>query len=303
MRQKLLKRISGSASFRKLIGRPFLLVNEWIWNRLPERASKTRIAIAYGRFLHSLVAIRSLRVQYHGTYFLRNRPELDLMCSLLKSWPQGSTLRLAIVACSNGAEVYSFVWRLRSFRPDLKLIVNAIDISSEIVRVAKEGKYSLGRNELMDSPIFERLSEEEMNAMFDRDGDSAIVKPWIREGIAWEVGDAGDPQVAARLGPQDILVANRFLCHMSPNDAETCLRKLARIVRPGGYLFVSGVDLNVRTRVARELKWSPIPELLEEVHDGDVSVRRDWPWRYWGLEPFDAKRSDSAVRYASVFGL
>ena len=53
------------------------------------------------------------------------------------------------------------------------------------------------------------------------------------------------------------MVANRFLCHMQPAEAETCLRRLAGLVNPGGYLFVSGVDLEVRTKVARECGCGP----------------------------------------------
>ena len=56
---------------------------------------------------------------------------------------------------------------------------------------------------------------------------------------------------------------------------------------PGGYLFVTGVDLDVRTKVALELGWEPIPELRAEIHDGDPLVRSDWPWQWWGLEPLD----------------
>jgi hypothetical protein len=34
------------------------------------------------------------------------------------------------------------------------------------------------------------------------------------------------------LGPQDILIASNFLCHMYPSMAERCLRNIARLVRP-----------------------------------------------------------------------
>jgi hypothetical protein len=81
------------------------------------------------------------------------------------------------------------------------------------------------------------------------------------------------------------------------------LCSLARLVKPGGYLFVSGIDLDVRTKVAIDLGWIPVPDLLEEIHNGDPSVRRDWPWRYWGLEPFDSKRPDWRTHYAAVFQL
>jgi len=41
------------------------------------------------------------------------------------------------------------------------------------------------------------------------------------------------------------VVANRFLCHMEPPDAQNCLRNIGRLVKPGEYLFVTGIDLDV----------------------------------------------------------
>ncbi len=149
--------------------------------------------------------------------------------------------------------------------------------------------------------IFERVTEREMEAMFDREGDRVKVKPWLKAGIIWQVGDAGDPELVKILGPQDMVVANRFLCHMEPLAAERCLRSVARLVKPGGYLAVSGVDLGVRTRVAREMGWKPLTDLIREIHEGDVSLISCWPLEYWGLEPFQGKRRDCMIRYASVF--
>jgi hypothetical protein len=40
--------------------------------------------------------------------------------------------------------------------------------------------------------------------------------------------------------------------HMNASEAERCLRNIARLVTPLGYLFVSGVDLNILTKVAKE---------------------------------------------------
>jgi chemotaxis methyl-accepting protein methylase len=251
--------------------------------------------------LHSLVRVRATREMYHGTFFLRNRPELELIRAISNQRAQGSTLKIAVLACSNGAEVYSILWKIRSMRHDLKVKVQAVDISNEILEIAQRGIYALQDNELVNAPIFERLSEEEMRAMFDKENGQVKVKSWIREGIDWQVADAGDPGLAMLLGGQDIVVANRFLCHMTPPDAERCLRNIANLVNPGGYLFVSGVDLDIRTKVALDLGWTPVRDLLEEIHNGDPSVRRDWPWKYWGLEPFSHRKRDWNVRYASVF--
>ena len=301
MSKSIVSAMSRSRVLRKCLGSPFLLVNEWVWNRLPSFVTATRPMRFYGTFLHSLLKLRDTRVQYHGTYFFRNRPELALIGTLIGQKAKGSTLNLAVLACSNGAEVYSILWTIRSLRPDLKVIVQAVDISPAILDIAHKGLYSLTGQELMDSPIFERLTEEEMGLLFDREGNHVTVKEWIKEGVKWRVADAGDPKIAALLGHQDIVIANRFLCHMNPPDAERCLRNLAQLVNPGGYLFVSGVDLDIRTRVAVDLGWVPVPCLLKEIHNGDFSLRRDWPWKYWGLEPLATQRQDWQVRYAAVF--
>jgi SAM-dependent methyltransferase len=240
-------------------------------------------------------------MQFHGTFFFRNRPELQMILALVKERPKRSTLRISVLACSNGAEVYSIIWTVRSARPDLKIILHAVDISEEILEIARAGRYLPGVNDLVNSPIFDRITEEELRGMFDLKNGHLMIKPWLKEDIQWVVGDAADPKLLDVLGEQDIVVANKFLCHMEAENADKCLRVLARLVKPGGYLFVSGVDLDVRTKIALDLDWKSVSDLIAEMHDGDPSVRHDWPWRYWGLEPFDSKRKDCSVRYASVF--
>jgi SAM-dependent methyltransferase len=288
---------------RKCVGKPFLRVSEWVWRGLPESARELKPVSAYGSLLNALIRVRSDRTQYHGTFFFRNRPELELIGRIANRKPQGAELKLTVLACSNGAEVYSILWKIRTLRPDLKLTVNAIDISSEIVEIARNGVYSLSENPLVHSEIFQRLTQSEIDEMFDREGDHVRIKPWIREGVNWAQGDANDPLLLERLGPQDIVVANKFLCHMTPPAAEVCLRNLSRLVATAGHLVVSGIDLDVRTKVAVDLGWTAVPDLLEEIHDGDPSIRQDWPWQYWGLEPIDRTRADYRIRYAAVFQL
>jgi 2-polyprenyl-3-methyl-5-hydroxy-6-metoxy-1,4-benzoquinol methylase len=276
-------------------------VNEWAWKQLPSALTSSRLMLPYGTLLHSLVKMRSVPRQSHGTFFLRNRPELELLTRLAKRRAEGSKLRFAVFGCSNGAEVYSILWAVRSARPNLTIEAQAIDISSEIIRVAQQGRYYDQAPGMLETPIFERLTAHEMRALFEKATDHVKIKPWLKEGVAWLVADAKDPQLMTLIGLQDIVIANRLLCHMGPEDAEQCLRNIARLVRPGGYLFVSGVDLDIRTRVARDLAWVPVRELLEEMHDGDPSLREGWPWQYWGLEPLDRRQRDWVVRYASVF--
>jgi chemotaxis protein methyltransferase CheR len=279
----------------------FLRLNKRIWDRLPSRVRNLSPIRSYGTWLHNLVCVRARREMYFGTFFLRNRPALELMRRLTDQKANSSTLRIAVLASSIGAEVYSILWTIRSTRPDLKVRLDAVDISQEILSFAEKGIYAPDTSQFVGSSIFERLTEDEMAEMFDWEGDEAKVKSWLREGITWRPGDAADPELINILGPQDMVVASNFLCHMAPADAERCLGNMAQLVSPGGYLFVSGVDLDVRTKVAVNLGWEPVPELIAEIHNGDPCMRADWPWQWWGLEPLNRRRQDWQIRYATAF--
>ena len=250
-----------------------------------------------------MVRLKATRTSNFGTFFLRNRPQLELIRRLSNQKGEGSTLKITVLACSKGAEVYSIVWTIRSARPDLMIIMHAVDISNEILEFAQKGVYSLTAPEFAYVPIFERMTDEEMREMFDIVEDRARIKSWIKDGIIWHLGDVGGPEIVNILGHQDIVVANNFLCHMDSLGAERCLRNIGRLAKPGGYLFVSGIDLDIRIKVARDLNWKPISDLMDEIHDGDISLRRDWPWEWWGLEPLNKRRHNWEIRYASVFQL
>jgi chemotaxis methyl-accepting protein methylase len=126
--------------------------------------------------------------------------------------------------------------------------LHAVDVSKHAVERSECGRYSLVGPQLTGTDIFERMKETEIMELFDRDGDVVTIKSWIKEGIKWQAGDVAEQETVDALGPQDIVVANNFLCHMHPLMAERCLRNVARSVRPDGYLFVSGIDLDVRTK-------------------------------------------------------
>ena len=321
--QTVLVRCSNSRIVRRFLG-AYLFQARRIWNHLPTSLRFLLPGRAYGRHLHALVRLRAERRQNFATFFLRNRAELELMRRLLDQKGHGSSLDISVVGCSKGAEVYSVLWAIRSARPDLRLRMHAVDISEQILAFAEKGVYSLSAgpdisksashegimqprdvtwNTTLDqnSPIFERMTDKELGEMFEIEGDQARVRWWLKEGIIWLREDAGNPKLRGVLGPQDMVVANRFLCHMEPAAAERCLRNIARLVKPGGHLFVSGIDLDVRTTVARGMGWKPVSDMIRDIHEGDPSLRRGWPLEYWGLEPFCDDRSDWRIRYASVF--
>src|SRR5215475_13277757 len=102
----------------------YLRLNKRIWERLPSLARNWYAVRSYGAWLHTLVCLRARRQQFFGTFFLRNRPALELMRRLADRKAKGSTLKIAVLGCSIGAEVYSILWSIRSARPDLKVLLD-----------------------------------------------------------------------------------------------------------------------------------------------------------------------------------
>ena len=151
MPQSAVARMSQSRFLRKYLGRPYLRMNIWIWNHLPASLGTSRLVRAYGVHLHSLIQLQATRMQSVGTFFFRNRPELELLIRLIDQKLRGATLGLAILGCSKGAEVYSFSYTIRHARPDLKVSICAADISKDILEFAEAGVYSLRKSRRLGS--------------------------------------------------------------------------------------------------------------------------------------------------------
>ncbi len=279
----------------------YLQVNQKLWNNLPLQVTSWAVIKAYGEFLHKLARASGTRAQACSTFFLRNRPLLELIQRLAQRSQKKDVLKVAVLGCSTGAEVYSVAWKIRTACPDIKLTLHAIDISGQAIEIAEKAVYSLGPGKAGEASIFERLSKYEIGEMFEQDGDNLTVRTWLREGIKWHVADVGDSGIEDVLGPYDLVLANNFLCHMENSVAERYLRNISQLLVPGGHLLLCGVDLDVRTKVANDLRWNPLQELLEDIHEGDPCLRHLWPCHYAGLEPLDKARSDWRHRYAVAF--
>src|SRR5215471_12224548 len=83
----------------------YLRLNRRLWNNLPASVVALAPIRSYGNFLHRLVRIKSDRGQLCHTFFLRNRPALELIRRLVERSP-ADTLKLAVLGCSTGAEAY-----------------------------------------------------------------------------------------------------------------------------------------------------------------------------------------------------
>ena len=279
----------------------------FIWRRLPPAFLDTRLMRGLGTFVYDHYVRDTDRHQSHATWFMRNVPQLEVLRDRLSPLQHGATVRIASVGCSTGVELYSALWVIRTARPDFNVVAQGVDISEDVVEVARQGIYRAnapavagglydvgsGKDIATELAAFEGLVDPSS-------GNTVRVQDWLREGVSWSACDATDPRLLDLLGPQDVVLARNFLGPMEDTLAEKCLRNVARLVVPQGCLVVDGVDLDLKARVIRELDLVPIPDRIEEVHTADPS-KNDWPWTRWSHEPLDRARADWVVRYCTVF--
>ena len=141
MLRSLATRIARARVLGKSPVNAYLRLNSLVWKRVPSAVAASAPVHAYGSMLHALVRLSAIRRQNFGTFFFRNRPLLELIRRLADRHPSGSRVSLVVLACSNGSELYSILWTIRSMRPDLDVIVHAVDISPEIVALAQQGDW------------------------------------------------------------------------------------------------------------------------------------------------------------------
>ena len=278
-------------------------VGEILWNRLPRQVRSWRATNAIGRVIHR----HACRVQPRGgggnftanyTRFFRNVPQLELLRDLaLPNTIPTKPLRIAVLGCSTGAELYSAMWMLRVARPDQDVEALGVDLSETCIRTAAAGVYPVG------TPEVAGICETSHERLFSRQQNTLRIQDWLKEGVTWWVGDVCAADLASHFGLHDLVLANNFLFHMQPERAGDCLRNVSRLVAPNGYLFVSGVDPDLRSRSARELGLVPVTARLEEIYTAEAGMLTAWPFRFWGLEPMDRKRPDWHVRYTTAFRL
>lgn len=206
-------------------------------------------------------------------------------------------LRIAVFACCSGEEVVTLAHCLRTRFPQLKLHIQGYDIVSDVVERARTACYA--KEEVLAGPF---VTDDFIEAVFDRHGDSYRVKPALREGVHFDVGDITDSTFMARHEPYDLVFAQNVLFHLPRPVARQAFQNLTGVMRPGGALFVSGMDSDMRVRLTRTARLTPVEDRIEEIHD-DARVDRgtSWAHQYWGREPFSRRSSDWVRKFSTIF--
>lgn len=167
------------------------------------------------------------------------------------------TLRIWSAACSSGPEPYSIAMALADVVPAGRLRILATDLSGEMLRRAERARYSqLEINRGLPAPM--------------------LVRHFARAGVEWEVVPALRAQVTFQRnnllesppvgGPFDVVFLRNVLIYFDLATKREVLRRVQRVVRPGGYLLLGAAE----TTLGIDDAWERVPVGRGAVYRHDV---------------------------------
>lgn len=199
------------------------------------------------------------------TFAVRNSVQFEALRDVVREWSRSPRLRIASIGCSTGAELYSALWSAHTTRPNLELVGLGLDTSETSLAAAHVARYSRAGRELAHlTPA--QVAELIAGGLFIDEGDAVTVPGWFRECARWELGSTFDPALGEHLGPQDVVFVNDVLSHLPDAQAEQALRSIADLVDMDGYLFITGVNPDVKAPLLTSLGLTPTADRVEELY-------------------------------------
>lgn len=254
------------------------------------------------RYLGNLIHKEKLQNQARGqslaTSFYRSLHQIRSFEGPLRYLVQGPKIHVLVTGCSLGCEVYTLAGYLNIMFPKLAWHITAIDISYEAVTATRVAHYSNKHG--LGSPKNDIVRSIESN-IFERSGEKWVVKDKIRDCITVQQIDVLSPQFINSFSEYDVVFGQNYLIHMADSMASQAFTSLVNVLRPEGALFVTGMDLDLRTLLSKQYCLNPIDFDLRAIHEEDHIKRGWWPWQYWSLEPFSDRRFDYLSRYATIY--
>jgi chemotaxis protein methyltransferase WspC len=173
------------------------------------------------------------------TWFFRDREAFATLARLVteerRSTPSASVVRLLSVPCSTGEEPYSMVMSLLDggFSPQ-QVQVDAVDISARALAHATRGVYGPNSFRGANLAFRERYFQPVEN-------DYALVE-WLRGIVTFRQSNILSPDFSFRQEPYDVIFCRNLLIYFDRSTQEQVMKTLARLLKPGGFLFVGPAE-------------------------------------------------------------
>src|SRR6266850_196462 len=174
---------------------------------------KHRDWVAWRIFRHWIALRVDPRVNSTFTGFLRLPSQFEALTgpvvNYLKKERSSSPIRIVVMGCSNGAEVYTIASMLMARCPGIEFLIDAYDINPDICEKARSACYNAG--EVLNNHL---LTAEFIQATFEVRDDTYRVKENVAARAKFHIADVLSPELMKRVGQCDILFAQNFLFHL-----------------------------------------------------------------------------------------
>ncbi|GAB6067183.1 protein-glutamate O-methyltransferase CheR [Methylothermus subterraneus] len=173
------------------------------------------------------------------TFWFRDAQQFELLQNqLLPKLSHRRPIRIWSAACATGQEPYSIgicVHEARRLKPGLKVEVQILgtDLAGSALQIAKQAVYS-------DLATARGLSPELKQRYFLPHPNGWQLKPEVRRLVSFQQLNLLDSFAA--LGQFDLIFCRNVLIYFSPELRRQILERLAELLLPHGYLFLSSTE-------------------------------------------------------------
>lgn len=169
---------------------------------------------------------RFFREDYHYDILAR-----DLVPRLADTARGGGRVRLWSAGCSSGEEVYSLAAVILAHFPDAgehDLRILATDINRAVLDVAARGVYPSASRDAVP-PTYRVFADDAL----ERD---LAVRPELKALVTFRYMNFVEPWPVR--GPFDAIFCRNVMIYMEEDTQQKVWAALAKVMRPGGYLFI-----------------------------------------------------------------
>lgn len=149
-------------------------------------------------------------------------PELLARRSFLKIWS---------AACSNGAEPYSLVMVLEDLAPGCHYRIEATDIDTKILEVARKGSYS--------ADLLKNVSSVRREKYFRVENGTFLFDEKLKRRVSFKSHDLlKDPYITGL----DLIVCRNVQIYFTRDAQDRVVKQFSESLNPGGYLFIGSSE-------------------------------------------------------------